>query len=224
MKEKIIETNNLVTTHQACLDAIENLKLIALVGEPGFGKTTSLLNFVSDHPIFNVYHIKVRKSMTTRFLYSEMLNIISGESGINKGTVFNMINRIAFILNNSGKKNLLIIDEAGRLTKNQWHFIQEVRDETEKSTGMIIAGPEYFKRNLTEWRDKNVEGIPEVYRRINGWVHLKRPIAKEIRNIVAAYNIKDANFLDIALKVSNFGELINLIINYLRLRNDDGKE
>ena len=224
MKEKIIETNNLITTRQVCLDAIKNLKLIALVGEPGYGKTTSLLNFVSKHPDFNVYYIKVRKSMTTRYFYSEILNIVSSESGINKGTVFTMINRIAFILNNTGKKNILIIDEAGRLTKNQWHFIQEVRDETEKSTGMIIAGPEYFKSKLTEWRDKNVEGIPEVYRRINGWMHLKPPPKREIEAIVEAYNIKDIQFVEIALKVSNFGELKNLILNYLISRDNDGNE
>lgn len=221
MKDKIIETNNLITTRLVCLDVTKNLKLIALVGETGFGKTTSILNFISEHPDFNVYYIKLRKSMGTRNFYSTMLNIVSGESGINKGTVFSMINRIAFILNNTGKKNLLIIDEAGRLTKNQWHYIQEVRDETEKSTGMIIAGPEYFKSKLTEWRDKNVEGIPEVYRRINGWVHLKCPTAKEIKAIVAVYNIKDIGFIAIALKASNFGELINLIINYLRARDDD---
>lgn len=224
MIEKIIETNNLITTNQVCLDALKNLKLIALVGETGYGKTTSISSFISEHPDLNVYYIKLRKSMGTRNFYSTMLNIVSGESGINKGTVFTMINRIAFILNNTGKKNLLIIDEAGRLTKNQWHFIQEVRDETEKSTGMIIAGPEYFKSKLTEWRDKNVEGIPEVYRRINGFVHLKKPIAKEIKNIVAAYNIKDIEFMEIALKVSNFGELTNLILNYLKAREGDGNE
>lgn len=224
MKEKTIETYNLITTHQVCIDAIKNLKLIALVGETGFGKTTSILDFVSAYPDYNVYYIKLRKSMGTRNFYSTMLNTVSGESGINKGTVFTMINRIAFILNNTGKKNLLIIDEAGRLTKNQWHFIQEVRDETEKSTGMIIAGPEYFKSKLTEWRDKNVEGIPEVYRRINGFMHLKPPQKKEIEAIVEAYNIKDIQFIEIALKVSNFGELTNLILKYLMLKDNNGNE
>jgi AAA domain-containing protein len=220
MKNKLIETDNLITTHQVCLDVIQNLKFIGLVGETGYGKTTSLQTFIKNNFQYNMYYIKVRKSMTTKLFYSEMLNAIGGETGLNKGSVFSMINRIAFILNNSGKKNILIIDEAGRLTKNQWHYIQEVRDETESSTGIIISGPEYFKSKLTEWKDKNIEGIPEVYRRIGGWVHLKKPTSRELKAILKTHKISDVEFIEIALKAQNFGELTNLIINYFLLKNN----
>lgn len=218
-KEKTIETDNLISIQEVCLEALIYSKLIGVIGEPGYGKTTGLQYFTKSYKEQgNVYYVRLRKSMTTRNFYSEVLNSITEESGTSKGSVFSMINRIAFLLNNSGVKNLLIFDEAGRLTKNQWHYVQEVRDLTEKSTGIIIAGPKYFSEKINEWKDKNVEGIPEVYRRINTWVYLKPPTKREIKTIVRAYNITDEEFLKEALKMKNFAELTYLILSYLRIK------
>lgn len=225
MIDETIETNNLIKINNICIDAIKNLKMIAIIGDTGLGKTTGLLKFKQENFKLNIFYVKVRKSMNTRQFYVKMYQEISEEKEPLSGNINTIIDRIGMLLNKSGQKNILIIDECGRFTKNQFHYIQEVRDLTEQSTGIVLAGPNYFKTNLKKWKTIEAEGIPELYRRINAWGLLSPPTPKEINSFLKFHKITDPEIIEEALKVENFGELMNIINSYkILIENSQGKE
>jgi hypothetical protein len=95
--------------------------------------------------------------------------------------------------------------------------MHEFRDLTSHSTGIILAGVEYFKSNLEHWTEQNRVGIPEVYSRINSWQRLKAPTQREIVALIKAYGINDENFIRAHRNVSDYRLLVNKIKDYLML-------
>lgn len=90
-----------------------------------------------------------------------------------------IIENIAYYLNDSNDNNLLIIDEAGKLSHSNILFLHDLRDSCKNSTGIILASPKYFENNIRNMLLKNIVGIPEFFRRINNWVELDKPSIEE---------------------------------------------
>jgi DNA transposition AAA+ family ATPase len=213
---KIINTNNFSTINKVCNDAQNKSKMISIIGYPGAGKTTGLLHYYKTTP--NVYYVRVQPSMQPRTFYSAILNSM-GEPVTEQGMQLHfMIKKICYFLNENNEKKLLIIDEAGKFSRKMLEYIHELRDETAASTGIILAGPEYFQKNLIKWVNKELDGMPEIYRRINYWQNLTKPTKEEIRALCIAYGVKEETTQKSLMKLcSNFGEVHNRImdLNYL---------
>jgi hypothetical protein len=107
--------------------------------------------------------------------FKELLHEISYEDKFQGANLYQLITIISKRLNMDSTKKLLIVDEAGKFRPKYLEYFHEIRDNTESSTGIIFAGPEYFKENIMEWKNKGTRGIPELYRRINHWEVLDFP-------------------------------------------------
>ena len=110
---------------------------------------------------------------------------------------------------------MLIIDEAGKFSPRMLEYLHELRDLTTDTTGIILAGPEYFEEHLINWKDKKVTGIPEVYSRITTWVKLRPPTSNEKIELIRAYNIHDNDFEKFIKYSLDFRDVKNKITNYL---------
>lgn len=214
MDSKItVGTRNFTIVSNTCKDARNQSKMIAIIGYPGAGKTTALLHFYKKNE--NTFYVKVLPSMSPRVFYSTILQNMGIPDQQNGVTLHSLIQKIAFNLNNSNGKNLLIIDEAGKFTKRMLEYIHELRDLTEESTGIILAGPDYFKSNLHKWNNKNLDGMPEIFRRIQNWQHLKKPNKSEVIAICEAYGLTEKTTSDRLFGLcKNFGELHNQIMEF----------
>lgn len=122
-----LETNTLKIINENCYDAIEYKRMIAFIGDSGFGKTKSLEYFRNKNR--NVYYVVVEKSMTSRKFYIELLNILGFTNTFGGSDLNNLIKSISFHLNQSKQPNLLIIDEAGKFSANQLLYLHEIRDK-----------------------------------------------------------------------------------------------
>jgi hypothetical protein len=210
-KKIILETNGLNTILRCCKTVQEHNLFFGITGEPGFGKSLSFDYYRQKHP--NVFFITVEKSMSSKDMYFDLARQLGiKEIDFSKTQLNPMIRAVSFALNNSGASNLIIIDEAGKFTARKLLFLHELRDATKESTGIIIAGPMYFRRKIESWTEDQREGIPELYRRIQSWINIDSPTKEEMVAFCKGKGIKDLALIKAMVNESkNFGDLDNKV-------------
>ena len=213
--EIILKTNNFVTQLNVCENALQNHEMIAIIGEPGYGKTTALDSFTSMHRDCVIYD-RAQKSMTAKLFYSSIYNKFSGESFNPSYSIYYYIRKVANRFNENSLNKLLIIDEAGKFSPGMLEYIHELRDLTNETTGIILAGPEYFEEHIVKWKEQKITGIPEVYSRISSWVRLMPPTNNEKIELVRAHGIHDKDFEKFIKSSPDFRDVKNKIKNYLK--------
>lgn len=215
MSDFIIGTSNYNTIDAICKLALKESEMIGIIGFPGAGKTTGLETFTENNS--NVYYVKATKSMNAKQFYNCILNEM-GIEGNNLGkSLYDLINNIAYRLNYNKLRKLIIIDEAGKFKPAFLEYLHELRDKTTDTTGIVIAGPQYFRDNLVKWKDRGVVGIPEFYRRVNYWEQLSPPTIEETRAFCHQFKIKDPKVIaSIHERCQNFSEIIQAIKIHLK--------
>src|SRR5258708_6446628 len=123
-----------------------------------------------------------------------------------------IVNKVSISLAESKKKNLLIVDDAGRFNPEMLEFIQQIRDASKHNTGIILAGTIKFKMDMNKWVRNNVIGMPELYTRISDWTELQRPTRDEIYSICKANDVIDDDVIaGLVKKCKDFRTLANSI-------------
>ena len=205
-----LETTVLKTIYENCYDALIFNRMIAFIGNSGFGKTKSLEYFRQKN--LNVYYVVVEKSMTSKRFYIELLKVLGFTNTFGGSDLHNLIKSISFHLSQSKTPNLLIIDEAGKFSSDQILFLHEIRDNTKNNTGIILCGPPYFKKNIEDWKLAEKQGIPELYRRIQSWIVLEEPTMKEKKVFCEENGIISELAEELCRESKDFGTLENKIL------------
>lgn len=211
-EQVILNTNALSRIEHCCRLAQENNLFIGITGEPGYGKSTSF-EYYKEHNE-NVFFVTIEKSMRAGDLYLDLADQL-GVKGIDaKNTHLNrLIRTVSYTLNTNSSQNLIIIDEAGKITPRKLLFLHELRDATKRTTSIVLAGPQYFRQNIEEWANRQREGIPEVYRRIQDWIKIEKPTKEEMTMICRENGIKAAEYIKALInETSNLGDLWNKIL------------
>jgi hypothetical protein len=220
MNDLIIETNNYKTVFSVCEEAMKNSRMIGIIGYPGAGKTTALESFIASNE--QSYYVRVEPSMNAKQFYQAILKTLGIQRVNTNNSLYDLMNIIAYHLNYNQNKKILIIDEAGKFKSKFLEYVHELRDKTEKTTGIILAGPEYFYENLEKWKNKNVIGVPELFRRISHWETLSPPTLYEAKAICNAQGVMDDQVIKEIYKTSeNFAEINYKGINYLISKKKD---
>ncbi|WP_192821204.1 AAA family ATPase [Rufibacter sp. LB8] len=203
--EPVIETGNFNTVIKVCKAAQEHQLMVALIGDTGLGKTTSLMAY-RRRP--NVFYVLYEKSMNPKVFFISLMR----EMGINlKGSINDMVKRAAHelsILENP----LIVIDEAGKLPVTLLMYLHDLRNQTQNTSGILLAGMPYFKVNLESWVSKQKEGASEFYRRVQLWQELQPPTRAEIKAICILHGITDPATVKNMQKFRDFGNLSNAIL------------
>ena len=216
MKEGVtFMTQNFNAVKNLCHRAQENSEMIGLIGRTGLGKTIALEYYAKNNK--NTIYVWVRKSMTIREFYINVLNAVGYEIRSRKVlSIFEIMNIIALRINSYSGKKLLIVDEAGKFKPGQLEFIHELRDLTKHSLGIVLSGPNYFHDNLMKWKKSNVVGIPELEGRISSYVWLENPTREEIRSFCRYYGIKKEKIINRSFySITTFRDLMYQIRIYL---------
>lgn len=204
-----LELDNYMTIKNICNMCQKKSRMMGIVGYPGAGKTVALESFA--HNVKNVFYLRVRKSMSNKDFYIRLLEAMGLKNTARELPPYFIMNKVAGNLNLTNN-NLVIIDEAGKFKPGQLEFIHELRDLTETTTGIVLAGPEYFRDNLDKWKDDNVIGVPELHRRIFSFVELERPTKREVKAICKNFEIKNQKTVQrLKNENDNFGSLMNAI-------------
>ncbi len=203
----VINTYNFTSIESACNEARTRKRMIGVVGFTGAGKTIGLKYYNASQR--ETYFVTCRKSMRAKQFFKSILKSLGVKFD---GSLHDIIERIADKL--SEKQNpLLIIDEAGKLSKNCLMYLHDLRELTINNTGIVLAGVDYFKMNLTRFVERQKEGMEEFYDRIGKWIRLSRPTHKEIKAICKANMITNSSDINTLLSVNNYRVLRDCIIN-----------
>ncbi|MET4080097.1 DNA-binding Xre family transcriptional regulator [Pedobacter sp. UYP30] len=203
----IIRTSNFNTICGICNDSSKMHKLTAIIGYTGAGKTTALSDYYRNTK--DAFYVECKNTMNRKQFFHKVLS----EMGINfMGTVYEMVNMIANELN-TRKNPLLIIDEAGKLSGTIILDLHDLRNATMNNAGIIMAGCEYFQKNMTRAAEKDKTGYPEFYSRIVNWHILNRPTKAEISAIYENNGLTDNEIIKDFLRLSNYRQVYNSIIN-----------
>ena len=214
MNRKILTTSNFNTLHKICKEALNKSKFFGVVGYSGAGKTTAFKAYAEGKQ--NIYYVKASKSMPAKEFHRQILMAIIGEGKNYNLSIYDLIQSISGKLNADKSRKLLIIDEAGKFKADFLEYIHELRDNTEKTTGIVFAGPEYFRSNIEHWKNRGIVGVPELYRRINHWVELPRPTKAEVRFFCHCNDINDEKIItEIFNTQDNFGGIQNYIDDFI---------
>lgn len=204
---QLIETYNFQRIVESCSHSRENHRMIGVIGQTGAGKSTALKEYYLSNE--QTYYVVCQKSTTSRVFFKQLLR----EMGVLfTGTLYEMIERISDELNKQAQP-LILIDEAGKLSQTVLEHIHDLRNKTEHTTGIVMAGVEYFKNNLENAVRKNKEGMPEFYDRIAAWIELTTPKKNEIRLICEVNGITNAELIRKMQKSQTFRTLSNYIGN-----------
>lgn len=192
--------------------AFENTEFICLIGETGSGKSVGLEHFASKNPtIANYLYVRPTMKINDFFYELSFLYDYHGDRR-NKYAVTSYISEYYKSIDN---KEVLLLDEGGKLKPEQFIFIQELHDLTKAKLGIVISGPEDFLINLSNWVSKRIIGVAEFQRRLQLSVKLGHLTKREVLTVCKSYGINDSKLVAKRfLKFKNIGKLTNEIKNY----------
>jgi DNA transposition AAA+ family ATPase len=174
--EFFIENQNTAYINHIMQSAIKQIRLSAITGKPGYGKTTAVKKFIENRP--NCIYIKANNLFTTK----DFLAILCKELNIkieNRGR--EMFESIVMSLSRVNK--FIVIDEAEWLKDKTLDMVRNIWEESK--TPVILVGTLILKQNL-----KGVRGeLDYVNSRIRGRYTLESLSNEDIVKVCSYYQI-----------------------------------
>jgi len=155
---------------------------VIITGEIGSGKTTLLQSFLSELDDDVVYAVISQTQLTpTQFLQAVLTEF--GFKPFNKGKIelLDMLNMFLIEQYSSGKKVVLIIDEAQNLTKKvleEIRMISGIETHKEKVLRIILAGQPELKETLDS------DGLKQLVQRVRLRFHIGPLDRHELREYI----------------------------------------
>ena len=213
-KWKYVRTQNVERIKDLCLEAQESARMVAVTGNTGMSKTTTLKRIVNRDK--NAYYVLCDVNMKKK----DFINAILKELGLDEGgNVSEKMDAIAKHLI-SNPNSYLVLDDVGKFElgcKANFFQIQLLFDKTKGSCGIVLSGVPTFKKHMQKMHDKDAVGYRELMRRISYWMPLAGVEMEFIQTIAPEYQITDVKaFNYIKNKCKNYGDVENLLEAYDR--------
>lgn len=212
MKKELLDLKNFKMVQKLCDVVLKNAEFFALLGETRSGKTVALMHFYNNNKERCKY-IRVGEVMKTTDFFEELAKQYDYQGPRRNNYAFaNYLKEYYRLID---ENELLILDEGGRFKPYQYTILHEIRDLTMGKLGMILAGPEYFIKEMEKYSRKGIKGIPEFYRRIQLCVEMQPMTKKEVIAVCKYMKIDDAKVIQKKfLHFDNIGKLVTAIKNY----------
>jgi len=200
--------------------AHKNSDMIGILGMEGMGKSSAVASYLLTHD--HVYYVRVGQSYSVKSFFHELAFQISGEFPPQSENTFTTVKRLSYLLTKSTERKIIIIDDAGLLTKTKLGFWRELRENTLSTTAFTFVGLQYFRDHLERQRQNGVIGVAEFIRRIQSWVTIesglqeheivefaaKKGISQELMGALSATPIFTVAELENTIKNLLYGETL----------------
>lgn len=156
----------------SCLEnTMKYTKVTTLVCETGYGKTYITDLFVKKNPL---NCIKVTVNSTYKL--KDILLIICEKLGIKShwstATTLRAIIERFQDLSRQGEKMMIIIDESENMNLVHMKMLKGLYDGVKDYASIVLIGTDQLLTKLNKLRQKDAEGIPQLYRRLKAGIRI----------------------------------------------------
>lgn len=193
---KVVDTSAYTEITTAMADAQTLRNVMWIVGEAGCGKTTAAKQYAADHR--NVYYILCSEDMKRGDFIKEVARVV----GI-KAQGFTIGQTWQCILHELVQREhqLLIFDEADKLTDNVFSYFVSLYNKVEEHAGIIFLSTEYICKRISLGLQNEKKGYKELFSRIGRkFYHLEAADTADVAAICRANGIDDEEEIRRVLK------------------------
>lgn len=209
---QVRNTRNFSSITKLCKEAQGECRFVGVAGYSGAGKTTAFRHYHRTNS--GAFYVLATVLDTKRTFIEKIQRSMGLREG---GSITAMMDAIVRKMI-ATPDALLIIDDAGKLSKTCFRLIQIIYDVTEYSAGIVLGGVDFLKTEIDRLAKRKVMGFEELSRRIVYWQPLYRPSPKVIKTIAADYGISDAGAVKYLLaNAEDYGTLRAMIENAKKL-------
>ena len=189
---QVVETTNYRMVFSVLSDAKNASLFIPISHKAGSGKTTALTTIANLYSGNNVFYIQAREWARREFLF-ELCKVLGIKQDSGYTTVDTLGQKvILFFAQRTGKKPLLIVDEADKLKPSALRWFITLYNEMEDKMGVVISGTDNLEKTIKAGVKYNKLGFDELDDRFGRkFIHLIGATFKDFKNICESNVLKD---------------------------------
>lgn len=193
---QVVETTNYRMVFSVLSDAKNASLFIPISHKAGSGKTTALTTFANLYSGNNVFYIQAREWARREFLF-ELCKVLGIKQDSGYTTVDTLGQKvILFFAQRTGKKPLLIVDEADKLKPSALRWFITLYNEMEDKMGVVISGTDNLEKNIKAGVKYNKLGFDELDDRFGRkFIHLIGATFKDFKAICESNGLKDRSLV-----------------------------
>nr|DAP67908.1 MAG TPA: AAA domain protein [Caudoviricetes sp.] len=193
---QVVETTNYRMVFSVLSDAKNASLFIPISHKAGSGKTTALTTFANLYSGNNVFYIQAREWARREFLF-ELCKVLGIKQDSGYTTVDTLGQKvILFFAQRTGKKPLLIVDEADKLKPSALRWFITLYNEMEDKMGVVISGTDNLEKTIKAGVKYNKLGFDELDDRFGRkFIHLIGATFKDFKAICESNGLKDRSLV-----------------------------
>ena len=185
-----------------------------IIGETGSGKTFSSDIFIKSNPK-DLFKITVGSLDTVTDLLDKIATAIRIPLEGTQSKKLRIITDALLKLHMDGRKPTMIWDESEFMKSSTLRNVKEMHDHLYGKCALVLIGTSQLKHNIEKLKNKNIQGMPQFYRRVKYSIRELRPIDTEFKDFLTSIgDHKLKKFLQ--QECSNYGELHDVLLPSMR--------
>ncbi|WP_425390775.1 AAA family ATPase [Ekhidna sp.] len=207
----------------SCLNYSRQHKaLYMLIGNNGFGKTSSIKHYAEKHP--NIRYFRIGEKERPKAFFGRLIHQITSEKEMDLDLLLKnayldyLIDRVSYDIVDDTDIDLIVIDEFGNFTARFIPILRQLWDNISPRIGMVLAGPPSILNDMRKWQKEEKRGINEIFSRVGHRIQfLKKPSLKDVEIICLSRDITDKKLISRFFKnnlMKDFRVLQNMITDF----------
>jgi hypothetical protein len=203
---------SLSDAYQACEDAKQKQRMVAVAAYTGAGKTTAFKFYKTDYPD-NTHYICCNFLMKPKDLLHQVAECFLVE--ITKKDTEILAEIVKKVSAKEHYGSLLILDDFAKMGDGCYRMLQLIYDMTEYKLGIVVAGTETLSDYVLKAANKNKMGFREIKRRMGVMRTLPPLTHAEIDAVCELNGLADATIIAQIKKagVADFGTLKQMVMD-----------
>lgn len=206
------QTDQFGAIYTELLDAKVNGNVKLIIGDTGIGKTYGLNRFKTDFPQ-NTYVVTVSILSNLNHILQDLgtalgVNLTVKRGAVNMNKIVNKLRQ----LKEAGKQPIVIIDESENLGLYALKALKGFYDGIKNHCPLVLIGTTQLLTRLEKLKDKDENGIPQLYRRFKAGIRQIAPINKDLMFDLFFEESESREVRELLSSIAdNYGELFDYL-------------
>ena len=185
----------------SCLNySKQNKALYMLIGNNGFGKTSSIKHYAKRHP--NIRYFRIAEKERPKAFFGRLIHELTSEKEMDLDLLLKnsyldyLIDRVSYDIIDDTEIDLIVIDEFGNFNARFIPILRQLWDNISPRIGMVLAGPPSILNDMRKWQKEEKRGINEIFSRVGHRIQfLRKPSIKDVQIICNSRGITDKKLI-----------------------------